>query len=696
MEVGGNMNLISLRLRGKMTVSVVSIALVGILVAAGMSVFLSRNIIEKQAIALSNKVAEGNATLVEAELEKSFVTARNIATTLHSLKMDGTADRNLSNGILKRLLAENSSLLGAWTAWEPNAFDGADAEWVDKPFHDQTGRYIPYWYRADGKISAEALAGYELPGDGDYYLLAQQSGEETILDPYIYSVGGVDTIITSLVVPIMSNGAGLGVGGVDIALSDIQKQLDAIRPFGEGYLTLVSNTGHIVYHPDGALLTKSVEEAGFSTDIRSLLAQGDVVTVPDTTVGGVAMLQVITPLHIAATKTPWSLVVTVPRSKIFEASNEMMLVVSLVTILLALAAAGAAVLFATTLSKPISKLTGVMGELASGHLEAEIPTRNQSDEIGEMVQAVQVFKDNALKVQQMELERDQRAQQRQADEKASREKIVADFQASVGSVVDTVSQSATEMQSYAEILEPAALQTQSQAQAGASAAEMTSESVQAVSSAAEELTASIQEIGMQANSASKTAASAVAKAEETNQTVAGLTDAVARIGEVTNLIDAIAEQTNLLALNATIEAARAGDAGKGFAVVASEVKNLASQTAQATQNITDQIGNVQTATEEAAAAIADVTTTIGEIDAFAAAIAAAVEEQGAATNEIARSAEQAASGTHKVTGSIADIEEAATGASTSANNVKTAATQLGGTAEELHSRVSEFISLLRA
>lgn len=689
------MNLISLRLRGKMTVSVVSIALVGILVTAGMSVFISRNIIEEQAIALSNKVAEGNATFVEAELERSFVTARNIATTLYSMKADGTTDRDLSNGILRRLLEESPKLLATWTVWEPNAF-GADAQWVGKPYHDQTGRFIPYWYRSDGKVNGEPIVDYEKPGAGDYYILAQQSGEEIIMDPYIYSVGGVDTIITSLVVPIAGNGPRPGVGGIDIALSDIQKQLGAIRPFGEGYLTLVSSAGSIVSHPDGTLLTKSVEEAGFSKDILSLLAKGKMITLPDTTVGGVEVLQVITPLHIGATKTPWSLIVTVPRSKIFEASNEMMLTISLVTILLVLVSAGAAVLFATTLSKPIVKLTDVMGELASGDLEAEIPTRSQSDEIGEMVQAVQVFKDNALKVQRMERERDQRAQQRQTEEKAAREKIVADFQASVGSVVDTVSQSATEMQSYAEILEPAALQTQSQAQAGASAAEMTSQSVQAVSSAAEELTASIQEIGMQANSASKTAASAVAKAEETNHTVAGLTNAVARIGEVINLIDAIAEQTNLLALNATIEAARAGDAGKGFAVVASEVKNLASQTAQATQNITDQIGAVQTATEEAASAIADVTTTIGEIDAFAAAIAAAVEEQGAATNEIARSSEQAASGTHKVTGSIADIEEAATGASTSANNVKTAATQLGGTAEELHSRVSEFISLLRA
>jgi methyl-accepting chemotaxis protein len=686
----------SLRLRGKMTLYVGLIALLAILITSGISLYVSRNIIEKQSIQLSSNVAESNAILVKSELDSFFTIARNISTTLNSLREDNVADRATANGILKRLLAKNQKLLGTWTAWEPNAFDNQDTKWIGKPLHDQTGQYIPYWYRSGDKIDAEPLIGYDTPGDGDYYLVARKSGKETILDPYIYAVGGVDTLITSLVVPISNKADGPGVAGVDIALSSIQNKLNAIHPFEEGYLTLISNTGTIVTHPNNKMIAKPLEDAGFSKKIREALKQKAAITLTNNMVNGINVLQVATPLKIANTDTPWLLVVTVPRSKIFESSNQMLLTISIIAVCLALASAGGAWWFASTVSNPIRQVTSVMRDLASGKLETEIPERTQKDEIGEMVEAVQVFKDDAIKVRRMDKEKEEHEKQRAIQEKEDREKIVNDFQSSVGLVVDSVYQSATEMKLYSDVLEPAALQTQNQAHEGTKAAEITSLSVQAVSSAAEELTASIQEIGTQVNGASQTAAIAVEKAEATNKTVQGLTEAVSKIGEVINMINAIAEQTNLLALNATIEAARAGEAGKGFAVVASEVKNLANQTAQATKSIGDQIENVQIATDEAVDAISGITKTIGEIDAIASAIAAAVEEQGAATNEIAKSAEQASSGTHDVTKNISDISIAANSTSESANNVKNGASNLGGIAEDLNKRVEEFISLLRA
>jgi methyl-accepting chemotaxis protein len=671
------------------------IALVVICVSSGVGSYISRNIIEDQAVELSKRVSQSNATFVKAELDQAFSVARAIATTLHSLQQDKAANRANADGILKRLLLDNPKLIGTWTAWEPNAFDGQDSEWKDKPIHDGTGRYVPYWYRSGADVAGEALIGYDKPGDGDYYLLAQKSGDETLLDPYVYAVGGVDTLITSLVVPIKGSGGNIGVGGVDIALSDVQKQLNAIRPYETGYLTLVSNAGTIVSHPNDKVLSKPIKDAGFSDDLQKALTGKDIVTYPNVKVNGEAVLQVVTPLTIANTKTPWALVVTVPRTKIFEASDNMLATIAILTVILALAAAAAAWIFATNISKPIVGLTQTMGLLAQGKLETEIPQRDVKDEIGEMVDAVQVFKDNALKVDQMEIDRQERVRQRELAEKEKRDKIVADFQASVGHVVNSVSTVAKDMQSYAEILTPAAEQTQQQAKSGSQAVEATTMNVQTVSSSAEELSASILEISGQVNGASQTASEAVAKAHDTNITVQGLTEAVSKIGEVIDMINAIAEQTNLLALNATIEAARAGEAGKGFAVVASEVKNLANQTGQATQSITEQIANVQGATQDAVDAIAGISKTIGDIDAIASAIAAAVEQQGAATNEIARSAEQAAEDSSVVSGNISDIEVAADETTQAALYVKNGADQLGTTAQDLHRQVEDFISLLR-
>jgi methyl-accepting chemotaxis protein len=193
----------------------------------------------------------------------------------------------------------------------------------------------------------------------------------------------------------------------------------------------------------------------------------------------------------------------------------------------------------------------------------------------------------------------------------------------------------------------------------------------------------------------KIAQSAVQEAEATNETVRGLADAASKIGEVVDLINDIAGQTNLLALNATIEAARAGEAGKGFAVVAQEVKNLANQTAKATEEISSQIGAVQEETTEAVTAIEKIRGIIGEVNDIATTISSAVEEQGVSTQEIARNVQQAATGTQDVNANIENVRKAAGETGVAANQVLNASQEMSRQAEGLRSEVDRFLKEIR-
>ena len=275
-------------------------------------------------------------------------------------------------------------------------------------------------------------------------------------------------------------------------------------------------------------------------------------------------------------------------------------------------------------------------------------------------------------------------------------RLADSFEKNIGGIVDVVASASTEMLSTSEAMAASAEETSAQGATVATAAQQASANVQTAASAAEELSASIAEISRQVEESAKISQSAVEEAKRTNETVEGLSAAGQKIGEVVELISDIASQTNLLALNATIEAARAGEAGKGFAVVASEVKNLANQTAKATDEIGSQIASLQGVTKEAATAIAGIGETIGKISEIATAIASAVEEQHAATGEIANNVQEAASGTQEVTSNIEGVNTASQQSGAAAADVQKAAGELSTQAETLRGEVDKFLLEVRA
>jgi methyl-accepting chemotaxis protein len=354
------------------------------------------------------------------------------------------------------------------------------------------------------------------------------------------------------------------------------------------------------------------------------------------------------------------------------------------------------VFIARRISKPILALTLALDAIKDGKTDLDVPGTSRGDEIGRMAKSVDVLRQALVEVERLRAEAE--AHERQAERKRREEALaLADsFERSVGGVVSALSQAATALDESSKGMSDTAAATAREAEQLNGSTEQAATGVQTVAASAEELSASVREIASRASNSAAKSGEAVEQARTATKTVESLVEVAARIGDVTKLINDIASQTNLLALNATIEAARAGEAGKGFAVVASEVKNLAGQTAKATEEIARQIAEIQGASDGAVVAIRGIAGTIDEISSIAAAIAAAVEEQGAATGEIAQTVQRVATDTAEVSRGVSGFSQSAAHTGEVASGVRKSAGDVAAQTERLRADVKRFLDGVRA
>ncbi len=514
--------------------------------------------------------------------------------------------------------------------------------------------------------------------------------------PYAPSHGAPAAFISSPILDQAGEVAGVLVFQFPIdRINSIMQNADGLGDTGE---TVFLGDDHLLRSASRFVEDSTILEAKLENEFvdRALAGEAGIATASIARPGFENQATIIGFRHLEFYGVNLAVVGMIAESEVMKPVWDMVTWAIGAGLLILVATTGFGIAIARSISRPIVGMSGAMRQLADGNLDVDIPSLSRGDEIGDMAQTVQTFKENAGEVERL------RTEQAAADERAAKERretldnLANSFDATVRAVLNDATTSAGSVHSGAEMVAGRAQSAGERAAAVAAASEEATGNVRNAAAAAEQLNSSIGEISSRVQESAEMARDAADQAEQTNSTVESLSQSAERIGEVVKLINDIAEQTNLLALNATIEAARAGEAGKGFAVVASEVKSLANQTGKATEEIASQIGRMQGETRASVGAIQKIAATIESINSVSASISSAVEEQSAAAREIARAVNGAAEGNGEVSRNITEMDTMVRDSGEASGNLLSAATQMTDQFGRLETEVGRFLDQVRA
>jgi methyl-accepting chemotaxis protein len=677
----------NLKLTWKLMLSVGTMVVLSFVITVSFITTKATIISSHQALQLLDTTSMKYADEIKLDIDGAFGVARSLSYATQNMKKTGKlVNRETFLAMLEGMLKNNPGYLGIWVVWEPNAFDGRDQDFKSAPGHNAQGRFIPYWNRVGG-VHLETCG--EL--NGEWYTKARDTRKEVIMDPFEYEIGGKSVLLVSVCVPIVVDGTSIGVAGVDFSMEQIGALVEDIVVFETGYAVLSTESGMITAHPNKENIGKTVGDV-YPENIKQLVNDSDMKfgDMPLETTGENGVI-VSNAINIGKTGTPWTIFITAPTDRILSSVHNMRNM-SILICCISLGVLAALIFFLAriVIVNPVNRVVGSLDNISRG--EGDLTQRldiNSNDELGRLADVFNTF---INKLQEMIKE--------------------------ITHGVDTLSSSSTELSAIAQQMSDSSAQTSNKSQTVAAASEEMSKNMNSISAAMEqsstntntvatavdEMNSTINEIAQNSENARNISENAVSKVEESSGEMNRLNETVKTIGQVVETITEISEQVNLLSLNATIEAARAGEAGKGFAVVANEIKDLASQTAQATKDIKDKIGNIQNSSSSTVKVIDEINGVIIDVNDIVSTIATAVEEQSAATKEIAENVNQVSNGiqevnqnvghstmvVNEISNDISDVNQSADDMATRSREVSSSSEDLSRLATELHEMIGKF------